>query len=90
VKFFSSHDPSIHLSITPSIHVWHHIEKKTLAEINKLPPLRMCRYLGKACPAPGGGTPKILISILATNPTYILTKKLNTWIPNCIPFKNII
>jgi hypothetical protein len=32
----------------------------------------MCRCLGNACPAPGGGTPKILISISATNPTYIL------------------
>jgi hypothetical protein len=29
----------------------------------------MCHCLGKACLAPGGGTPKILIS--ATNPTYI-------------------
>jgi len=33
----------------------------------------MCCCLGKAGPAPGG-TPKILISISATNPTYILTK----------------
>ncbi len=32
----------------------------------------MCRYLGKACLTLGGGTPKILISISATNPTYIL------------------
>ncbi len=32
----------------------------------------MCRYLGKACLNLGGGTPKILISISATNPTYIL------------------
>jgi hypothetical protein len=32
----------------------------------------MCCCLGKACPAPGGGTPKILISISATNPTYQL------------------
>ena len=32
----------------------------------------MCHCLGKACPAQGGGTPKILISISATNPTYIL------------------
>ncbi len=34
----------------------------------------MNHYLGKACPTPGGGqggTPKILISISATNPTYI-------------------
>ncbi len=31
----------------------------------------MCCCLGKACPAPGRGTPKILISILPTNPTYI-------------------
>jgi len=47
--------------------------RKTLAEINLTPPrpllLRMCRCLGKACPAQGGGTPKILISISATNPT---------------------
>jgi hypothetical protein len=34
----------------------------------------MCPCLGKACPAPRGATPKILISISATNPTYILTK----------------
>ncbi len=32
----------------------------------------MCRYLGKACLIPRGGTPKILISTSATNPTYIL------------------
>ncbi len=32
----------------------------------------MCRYLGEACPALGGATPKILISISATNPTYII------------------
>jgi hypothetical protein len=31
----------------------------------------MCCYLGKACPVPRGGTPKILISKSATNPTYI-------------------
>ncbi len=31
----------------------------------------MRRCLRKACPTPRGGTPKILISILATNPTYI-------------------
>jgi hypothetical protein len=29
----------------------------------------MCSCLGKACPAPRGGAPKILISISATNPT---------------------
>jgi hypothetical protein len=51
---------SIHPSVPSSIHVWHLTRKKTLAEINNPPPtlLRMCRCLGKACPAPGGGTPK--------------------------------
>jgi len=39
------------------------------------PPQHMCCCLRKACLTPGGqGTPKILISISATNPTYILTK----------------
>jgi hypothetical protein len=76
-EVFSSHDlsihPSIRLSVPSSIYGWHHTRKKTLVEINNpLPPLRMCCCLRKACPAPGGGTPKILISILGTNPTYIL------------------
>jgi hypothetical protein len=80
MKLFSSRDLSIHPSVSSSIHGWHHTKKKTLAEINNLPspPLRMCHCLGKACLAPGrgrgGGTPKILIPILATNPTYTSTK----------------
>jgi hypothetical protein len=43
---------------------------------NKYPPLSAHVLLSrKDMPSPGGGgTPKILISILATNPTYILTK----------------
>jgi hypothetical protein len=66
-----SRDPFIHPSVPSSIHGWHHIGKKTLIEINNPSPLlRMCCCLGKACPGLGG-TPKILISISATNPTYI-------------------
>ncbi len=45
-----------HPSVPSSIHGWHHTGKKTLAEINTPPPpLRMCRCLGKACPAPVSG-----------------------------------
>ncbi len=46
---------SINPSVPSSIHGWHHIGKKTLAKINNPPPLRMCRCLGKACPAPVSG-----------------------------------
>ncbi len=41
----------IHPFVMSSIYGWHHTRKKTLAKINN-PPLRMCHYLGKACPAP--------------------------------------
>jgi hypothetical protein len=51
----------IHPFVSSSNHGWHHTGKKTLIEINNPPPLRMCGCLGKACPALGGGTPKILI-----------------------------
>jgi hypothetical protein len=36
-----SHDRTIHPSVPSSIHGWHHIGKKTLAEINN-PPLCAC------------------------------------------------
>jgi hypothetical protein len=69
---FSS-DPSIHPSVLSSIHGWHHTRKKTLAEINKPPPFAHVSMSRKGMPGPrGGGTPKILISISITNPTYIL------------------
>jgi len=58
VKLFSSRDLSIHPFVPSSIHGWHHTGNKTLAEINNPPPLHMCRYLGKACPAPGGAPPR--------------------------------
>ncbi len=46
---------SIHPFVLSSIHGWHHTWKKTLVQIiNNPPPLRMCRYLGKTCPGPGG------------------------------------
>jgi hypothetical protein len=45
--------------------------KKTLAKINN-PPSTHVSLSKKGMPNPGGGTPKILISISATNPTYIL------------------
>jgi hypothetical protein len=57
---------SIHPSIRPVIHPWMASYREKNPNRNKLPPpppLHMCRCLGKACPAPGGGTPKILISI---------------------------
>jgi len=58
------------------------------------PPRPLCAYVAvyerHGRPKGGAGTPKILISISATNPTYILTKKLYIWIPNCIHFKNIV
>ncbi len=60
--WMASCDPSIHgwyhvthPSVPSSIHGCHHTGKKTLAEINHRPPLRMCRSLGKACPAPVSG-----------------------------------
>jgi len=59
----------------PSIHGWHHTGKKTLVKINNPPSgHESLSRKGMAGPAGGGATPKILISILATNPTYILTK----------------
>jgi hypothetical protein len=63
---------SIHPSIRSSIHGWHHTGKKTLAEINNPPFSAHVSLSRKGRPGPGGGgTPKILISISATNPTYI-------------------
>jgi hypothetical protein len=44
-----------------------------LAEINN-PPFAHVLLSRKSMPGPKGGTPKILKSISATNPTYILTK----------------
>jgi hypothetical protein len=55
---FSRDDLFIHPSVLSSIHGWHHIGKKTLAEINNPGALRMCCCLGKACPAPRGGHPQ--------------------------------
>jgi hypothetical protein len=49
----------------------------------------MCRCLGKACLAPGGGTPKILISISATNPTYICHGQLYVAISQVTSSANI-
>jgi hypothetical protein len=37
VKLFSLRDPSIHPSISSSIHGWHHTGKKSLTEINNPP-----------------------------------------------------
>jgi hypothetical protein len=61
---FSWSFPSIHPSVLSSIHGWHHTGKKTLAEINNLPPpLHMWCYVGKACPAPGGAPQDFDINI---------------------------
>jgi hypothetical protein len=65
----------IHSSVLSSIHGWHHTAKKTLAEVNNPTPptplLCACIAVYKRHARPQGGTPKILISISATNPTYI-------------------
>jgi hypothetical protein len=71
VKLFHVICPSIHLFVSSSIHGWHHTEKKTLAKINN-PPSAHVLLSKKGMPGPRGGTPKILISISTTNPTYIL------------------
>jgi hypothetical protein len=63
----ASRDPSIH----PSIHGWHHTRKKALVEKNN-PPFVHVLLFRKGMPGPRWGTPKILISISTTNPTYIL------------------
>jgi hypothetical protein len=68
MKFFHVTRPSIH----PVIHGWHHTGKKTLAEINNPPPSAHVSLFKKKRAHPGGGTPKILISISTINPTYIL------------------
>jgi hypothetical protein len=50
----------------------------------------MCPCLGKACPGPrGGGHPKILISISATNPTYICHGQLYVAISQVTSSANI-
>jgi hypothetical protein len=58
--FFVKLFPSIHPFVPSSIHGWHHTGEKNPGK-NKYPPppLDMCRCLGKPCPTPGGGTPKI-------------------------------
>jgi hypothetical protein len=64
-----SRDPSI----CPVIHPWMASYKEENPSKKKYPPpLHMCCCLEKACPSPGGGTPKILILISTINPTYIL------------------
>jgi hypothetical protein len=54
IYFFNTRIFGFRPSIPSSIHGWHHhTGQKSLAEINcaPTPPLRMCRCLGKACPA---------------------------------------
>jgi len=75
VKLFSSCDLFIHPFVPSFIHGWHHIGKKTLAKIHNPLTFPSTHVLLSRKGRPGpGGTPKILISISATNPTYILTK----------------
>jgi hypothetical protein len=63
---------AFHPSVPSSIHGWHHTRKKTLAEINN-PPLRMCRCLGMACPAPGGHPHDFDININNKPNIYLLS-----------------
>jgi hypothetical protein len=75
--------PCIHPSCHPSMDGI--IQGRKPWQKNITSSLRMCRCLGKPCLAPGGGggpTPKILISISATNPTYIC------WVTSSANIKN--
>jgi hypothetical protein len=46
--------------------------EETRAEINNLPPLHMCCYLGKACPVPRGGAPQDFDINISNKPNIYL------------------
>jgi hypothetical protein len=64
----------VHPSISSSIHGWHHTRKKTLTEINNSPPFAHVSLSRKGMPAPRGGTPKILISILVQTSRFSMAR----------------